>query len=345
MSWRPNPCPQHPLKRCCWARCCARTSRRWPTSPPRCRSTRRARRCCASAAAAPSSLFLNGVQLASRNVERPHAADQDRFVLPLQAGCNQLLVKSGTEDQDWTLELRLTDLAGRPLGCPSRRTRRHAGPGAARRDGRRARRRGVAAPGARGARDARGRRRSRRRAAARALPLAGAPDDRTVRTARGAAQRAVDATPDEPPTPGICWRVPRRPRARTAPRCRSTRGSPRCSRCWRCEPGHAGALMDLASFVLDDSPQPDRADELTRRALAAAPQSWRAASLRADLLRQRRRSARPRRCSTPPPTAPRPGSPSPARCSAATARCATATARPRWTNCRAAAGRAASDGR
>ena len=56
-------------------------------------------------------------------------------------------------------------------------------------------------------------------------------------------------------------------------------------------PDHAGALLDLADFSLRDNPLPTRADDLTRRALDAAPESWRAAFTRAEWLRERRRGA------------------------------------------------------
>src|SRR5262249_39565192 len=51
------------------------------------------------------------------------------------------------------------------------------------------------------------------------------------------------------------------------------------------------ALLDLAEFSMDLNPLPSRADDLTARALAAAPESWRALSLRAKLLASRDRGA------------------------------------------------------
>ncbi|MCB9898174.1 MAG: DUF3857 domain-containing protein [Planctomycetes bacterium] len=63
----------------------------------------------------PFRVFLDGHVVGERDVERPLASDQDRVVLPLDAGWNQLLVKLAVEDGPWTCELRLTDVDGRPV--------------------------------------------------------------------------------------------------------------------------------------------------------------------------------------------------------------------------------------
>src|SRR5262249_7025764 len=114
VRWRPNPCPQHPLKRLLLGemlrpnkQALAYVATAISADQPRTVVLR-------LGSSGAFKVFLNGVQVAERNVERPHAADQDRWSLPLAAGWNQLLVKSCTEDQEWTLELRLTDLQGRP---------------------------------------------------------------------------------------------------------------------------------------------------------------------------------------------------------------------------------------
>ena len=60
-------------------------------------------------------VFLNGHELVSRQVERPFALDQERVVLPLLEGWNQLLVKLAIEEGAWSFESRFTDLEGRPL--------------------------------------------------------------------------------------------------------------------------------------------------------------------------------------------------------------------------------------
>jgi|GEM_PF-2060250 len=60
-------------------------------------------------------IFLNGHELASRRVERPFAPDQERVVLPLLEGWNQLLVKLAVEEGPWTFASRFSDLEGQPL--------------------------------------------------------------------------------------------------------------------------------------------------------------------------------------------------------------------------------------
>lgn len=60
-------------------------------------------------------IFLNGHELVARRVERPFALDQERIVLPLNEGWNQLLVKLAVEEGPWTFESRFTDLEGRAL--------------------------------------------------------------------------------------------------------------------------------------------------------------------------------------------------------------------------------------
>lgn len=50
------------------------------------------------------------------------------------------------------------------------------------------------------------------------------------------------------------------------------------------DPLHVKATLDLAAFYRQESPQPRRVDELTARALAAAPDSWDALQARADHL-------------------------------------------------------------
>lgn len=60
-------------------------------------------------------VFLNGHEVASRQVERPFAPDQERVVLPLLEGWNQLLVKLAVEEGSWSFSSRFTDLEGQPL--------------------------------------------------------------------------------------------------------------------------------------------------------------------------------------------------------------------------------------
>lgn len=66
-------------------------------------------------------LFLDGTELASREVERPLRSDQDHVLLDLRQGWNQLLLKTAVQEGPWRVEARLTDLQGRPArGVESR---------------------------------------------------------------------------------------------------------------------------------------------------------------------------------------------------------------------------------
>ncbi|MEM7168251.1 MAG: DUF3857 domain-containing protein [Planctomycetota bacterium] len=61
------------------------------------------------------ALWWNGQEVLRRDVDRPHAFDQDAVVVHLGAGWNSLLVKSGHTKGTWAVRVRLTDRAGRAL--------------------------------------------------------------------------------------------------------------------------------------------------------------------------------------------------------------------------------------
>src|SRR5262249_17043596 len=114
VRWRENPCPQHPLKRLLLGEMLRPNKQSLAYVATALHADTACRVVLRLGSSGAFKVFLNGPQVASCQVERPHASDQARWTLPLAAGWNQLLVKSCTEDQEWTLELRLTDLAGRP---------------------------------------------------------------------------------------------------------------------------------------------------------------------------------------------------------------------------------------
>ncbi|HEX5010137.1 MAG TPA: hypothetical protein VFY71_07030, partial [Planctomycetota bacterium] len=283
VRWRSNPCADHPLKRLLLHELLR----------PRTQSL--AYVATAVQADAPRNVvlrlgstgafkvFLNGAVVASRNVERPHAADQDLLVLPLQAGWNQLLVKSGVEEGDWTLELRFTDLDGRPLPQLPVSSAHVATPDGALRAATVAALADAAlphpAPEARQVLEQAGDAAAERLLAEYHLLVH--PDDRADKSARTAAERAVALAPDDVASLYLLSRAQEtgaddKTERQVGPRLAALKDV--LARA----PDHAGALLDLAEFSIDDSPLPDRADDLTRRALQAAPDSWRAASTRAD---------------------------------------------------------------
>jgi len=70
----------------------------------------------------PYRLIHDGKVVAERSAERPLVPDQDRHLLVLHEGWNQLLVKLGNGDDEWAFTARFTDLEGRPyrwLQCES----------------------------------------------------------------------------------------------------------------------------------------------------------------------------------------------------------------------------------
>jgi len=289
VRWRENPCLQHPLRRLLLhealrpnKQALAYVATAVLADAPRTVVLR-------LGSSGAFKLFLNGAEVAARNVQRPHAADQDRFALPLAAGWNQLLVKSGVEDQDWTLELRFTDLQGRPLDLPASGARvatpspeLRAATAAALADPARSQ----PAPEARETLEAADDLQASRLLALYHLIVH--PDDLSERTARVYAERAVAAAPGDASALYLLARAQEpegddRTEMQVNPRLAALK------EVLQRAPDHAGALMDLAAFSLEDNPLPARADDLTRHALAVAPGSWRAASLRAQFLRDRRR--------------------------------------------------------
>ncbi len=233
------------------------------------------------------AVICNGVELLSRNVERPLHADQDRVVLPLQPGWNRLLVKSGVEDGRWVLQARLTDLDGAPLTDlhldASRLDERHPAPAPAR---------GAPPPGLRERLEAaaRGEGEGALRAAKLLahLHLLVHPDDVVDRSARAAAERALALAPDDTEARYLLARGSEREGA-SAEEAEVNRRLTALSEVLAAQPGHVAALLDLAEYSLRDSPRPERAGQLTARALAEAPSSWRALMLRAEWLGQRDR--------------------------------------------------------
>src|SRR5262249_14325171 len=116
------------------------------------------------------------------------------------------------------------------------------------------------------------------------------PDDIVDRSARAAAQRAVDLEPDDALGHYLLARGNEaegasREEMEVNQRLHALKDT------IAKDPQHVSALLDLAEFSMDLNPLPSRADDLTARALAAAPESWRALSLRAKLLASRDRDA------------------------------------------------------
>ncbi|MHC4844952.1 MAG: tetratricopeptide repeat protein, partial [Planctomycetota bacterium] len=232
----------------------------------------------------PLAVFLNGRQELVRKVERPRSPDQDLLVLALSPGVNQLLIKSGVEDGNWSIETRFTGLDGTPVTDLVVDSARVADPTLAPRDAA-----GTRAPEARDILEAM----TGDAEAARLLALYHLmvhPDDTVDRSARAAAERALELEPDDVATLYLLARA-NHPEGASKEEMQVNPRVQALKAVLERDPDHVAALLDLADFAADLNPTPSRVDELTARALRAAPESWRAMNARADYLRSRDRVA------------------------------------------------------
>jgi transglutaminase-like putative cysteine protease len=284
IRWRSNPCPEHPLMRLSLAELFHPSEQvlAYVATAIHCDSDRDLE--LRLGTSGPCKVWLDGVELLSRNVERTHFPDQDRVVLPLRAGWNQLLLELSVETGQWTLETRLTELSGEPATGWSVDSKQcgppNSGPRAAV---------GKSLPQAReilakATDDA---------TACRLLALHHLivhPDDRTADSDAAAARRAVELEPDDVLARYLLARslepeVESRSEMALAPYVTALQDV--LAR----DAQHVSAMLDLASVSSDSNPLPDRAGELSLRALDLAPGSWRAATLRARYLLGRNRDA------------------------------------------------------
>ncbi len=284
VHWRPNPCPEHPLMRLSLEELFRPSEQvlAFVATAIHCESDRDLE--LRLGTSGPCKVFLDGVALLSHNVERPHFPDQDRVVLPLRAGWNQLLIELAVETGQWTLESRLTELSGEPaVGWAVDSSR--CGP--PRTDPRTTT--GQAAPQAREILAAAG----ADAAASRELALYHAivhPDDHVADSDAKAARRAVELEPEDVLGRYLLARAlepefESRSEMALAPYVAALEDV--LSR----DPEHVSAMLDLANVSSEWNPLPDRAGELTRRAVELAPGSWRAATFRARYLVGRNRDA------------------------------------------------------
>ena len=284
VRWRPNPCADHPLQRVLLHELLRPNEQSLAYLASAVHGDEPATIVLRLGSSGPFKVFWNGSEVASRNVERPHEADQDRVVLALQPGWNQLLIKSCVEDKRWTLETRFTDLEGRPLPdlvVDSGQAGRAAVPF-------------VAASGT--PRDEAPQILARlsehgEAEAARLLALYHLgvhPDDVVDRSARTAAERALELAPDDVAAQYLIARA-NEPEGASEIEMEVNRRLHALEATLKRDPQHVGALLDLADFSMQINPIPARAGEASAAALAAAPASWRALMSRAEWLNLRSR--------------------------------------------------------
>jgi tetratricopeptide (TPR) repeat protein len=229
-------------------------------------------------------VFVNGQEVLSRKVRRPYALDQDRVAIALQPGWNRIVVKSCVEDESaWTFSARFTTLEGAPLVLEVDSAHAADEPPAA------AKAQSKPAATVREMLDERAKDDPEAARLLTLLHLLVHPDDKAQKSARKAIDKAVAKDKDDvdtlylqalayAPDPGASrsemevnpWITPLKAVIERDPR-------------------HLSARLDLAHFASDLNPTPARADELTRQALAIAPEDPDALRARAAAVREMER--------------------------------------------------------
>jgi tetratricopeptide (TPR) repeat protein len=286
VRWRSNPAPEHPLRRLLLHEMLRPNEQGLAYLATAVYSIRARDAVLRVGSSGPYKLQWNGREVLARNVERPHVADQDRVAIALQPGWNRLLVKSCVETGPWTMELRLTDLAGRPLsdlevdsGRLMEPMPEPAEPQGEAADGTARTLTRLAAGG-----DAE---------AARQLALYHLlvhPDDIVDRSARDAAETALALEPDDVDALYLLARGSES-EGQSSQEMEFNRRLQALKRVIALDPLHVSARLDLAEFSMQDSPLPERADALTAAALEASPLDWRALRARGQWLGSRGRRA------------------------------------------------------
>ncbi len=231
-------------------------------------------------------VWHDGTLALAHDVQRPFHRDQDRIVLALQPGWNRLLLKVGVEEQEpWLVAARVTELDGRPvpdLTCSSGHAEDATNPAP----------KSTATP-ARSARDIL-EARAGEPEAVRLLALYHLsihPDDKADHTARKQAERVALLEPDDLAGLYLLARANEPGRGAKTEEVSHNERLFALKRLIELDPSHVAALLDLAEFSMHQSPLPRRADELSARALAAAPQHWRALRVRSQVLENDYRAA------------------------------------------------------
>jgi len=235
----------------------------------------------------------HGATLAhSSKVQRLTEIDQEHVVLALRAGWNPILIKSCVEEgTGWSVTARLTELDGRPLSGWSHDASQ--APGAPREF------EAAAATELHHARALLERLLADTAASAQhaeahrllaLLHMCRSLDDTASHSAKKHAEAALALEPDDLHTLYLVARANEPGPGESIEEIRHNERLAPLKRVLERDPNHVGALLDLAEFYEETSPIPQRVDEYTRRAHAAAPDSTRALRARASALGERGRS-------------------------------------------------------
>ena len=279
VAWRANPCPQQPLGIVVLDEMLRPNEQAVAYLATAVRLERPRSVSLMLGTSGAFKLWHNGRLALGRKLGRPFGRDQDRVVLALEPGWNTLLVKCGVEDRSgWLATARMVELDGRALSdavwdsahaaesvAPSRES--NETPFALARE--------VLA------------KRTDDATALRLLAIwhqAVHPDDSADKSARKIAERALALQPDDVDTLYLFARTNEPEAGESRAEIRHNERLAPLKRVVALEPTHVGALLDLADFWLYQNPLLPKADEMSARALAAAPQHRRAIALRADVL-------------------------------------------------------------
>lgn len=222
----------------------------------------------------------------SNKVQRPYHRDQDRVAIALHEGWNSLVVKVAVEDRTgWIFTARLTELDGQPLKgfsqdasqAPSANRATRAASATPAASTREQLERLSADPEA-AAQHARAQR------SLALLHICSHPDDTAAHSAKKHAEAALALTPDDPLTLYLVARANEAAQGETIEEVRHNERLAPLKRVVELDPTHFGALADLAVFYRDLNPIPKLVDDYSKRALATAPNSFRALTLRAHTL-------------------------------------------------------------
>jgi hypothetical protein len=287
LGWRRNPAPQHPLGRVLLHELLRPVDDAVAYAATLLESERETAALLVLSTACSYKLWLGGELVAARDARRPLTPDQDWIPVRLRAGRSELLLKLANEDQGWWgYALRVADSEGRPLA-------------GVRGDAQALQRLAPVSSSTR-AFEADAFDPPTLRAVASALDLRSTalcaqleyyahPHDAQGGALVGAAEREVALAPAEASAHYRLSRALRGRLERTLEEDAVDRRLAALRRTLELDPTHAGALADLSEHYLDDAPQPERVEELSLRALSAAPLSARATRLRARHLDERER--------------------------------------------------------
>jgi transglutaminase-like putative cysteine protease/tetratricopeptide (TPR) repeat protein len=279
VAWRSNPCPGQPIGAVLLHEMLRPNDQAVAYLATAVRVERPRNVCLWLGTSGSFKVWHNGRLALARKLERPFRSNQDRVVLALEPGWNPILVKVGVEEnRGWLAAARITGLDGLALKDLTVDSS-HAG------DAVSAGRETAEAPAKRAQEMLEAR--TGDPLATRLLALwhlTTHPDDAADRTAKKLAEAALATNPDDVDVLYLVARAHEPEANENAAEMRPNERLAPLKRIVKLEPEHVGALLDLAEFWSELNPLPPLADEMSARALAAAPRYSGALQTRIDFL-------------------------------------------------------------